>query len=97
MTEITCPACSHAFKMEARSIIPDEQRLSLEITTETGYLCAKTLAGVISEFDKLNKAIAKDAGCKVETMIENFVRNGNALRIDFVILRASEGKNEGVK
>jgi hypothetical protein len=30
-------------------------------------------------------------------MIENFVRNGNALRIDFVILRASEGKNEGVK
>lgn len=94
MSEVTCPHCQCAFNVEPRIIIPEEQRLSVEMTMENEHFSAKTLGGVISSIDKLMKSVAKDAGGKVEMMVEGLQKDGKTLRLDFVIVEASVNRGE---
>lgn len=93
MTEVTCPHCSKNFNLEARIVIPDEQRLSMEITSEGEHFSAKTLGGIVTEMDQLMKAVARDAGGKVETMVEGLSKTGSTIRLEFVIISNAVGKS----
>lgn len=92
MTDVTCTNCKHTFNVEPLITVPDEQRMSIEITAEGEYFSAKSFGGIVVETAKLMSAVAKEVGCKVETMIESITKEGNKLQVGFVIIRTASGK-----
>ncbi len=80
-----CPHCQKPISLAHVAIVPVKQILTMKLTSERGQFSAATIGGVILEFDKLLKAVAKDAGGKVHTFIDSIERTEKDLSIGFLI------------
>ena len=82
-----CPHCKQEVEFDVVAALPDETSLFFQIDVASGQMIqAQTLTGIISQFDKMQKAIGREFGVKTTTLIESLnTENGNH-RIGFRIL-----------
>jgi hypothetical protein len=80
-----CPNC--ASDIAAGAIVPDSQRFAIHLTSEMDMFSAATIGGVISNTDELLKAIAEQAGYKVEVFVESLELKPREITVELVILR----------
>lgn len=83
--QMICPNCNKEIHLSYVATVPEKQVLHMKLTSSTGAWSAKTVGGVIIEFDKLLKAVAKDVGGKVHVFIESIERGEKDLDIGFLI------------
>lgn len=87
--KIKCPSCEHGFNVELKALVPESQRLVMELTKGDGceFFDAKTISGVIAETAKLLRATAREVGYPVEVFVSEMGVDPAKARIEFLIVR----------
>lgn len=80
-----CPHCGETFVVSRVAGLPERQVLHMRLESESGSFSAKTIGGVITEFDKLLKAVARDVGGKVHVFIDSVERTEKTIDFGFLI------------
>lgn len=57
---VKCLHCEQSFPVALAASVPDEQRMSIEISHESPFISARTLGEVMSNMNDLLIAVAKD-------------------------------------
>jgi hypothetical protein len=96
---VTCPSCGETLHADIVAELAEEVDLTFVMQIAHGQMIqAKTLAGVVDSFDKMQKAIGKEVGCKTTTLIKALETEGDELRITFRICNiASAGEADRPK
>ena len=87
-----CPHCEREIHVTAYAMIPEEQRITLELTRKEGLFSADTIAGVLENFDKAMKCTARDIGGKVCVFISDVRCSEQSMSIDFVVAEVRKTK-----
>lgn len=59
MPNIICPECNHEFGVSFFANIPKSQTMTVQIEYEGEMLAPSTIAGILTNFSRLNKESAK--------------------------------------
>jgi len=103
-SRVTCPGCGANIAKEWAAVLPDETDLTFVMEVAEGQMIqAQTLGGVVTQFDKMQKAIGREAGAKTTTLIKSLGMDENGtISITFRICnvaqktrRDSDGSPEG--
>lgn len=83
--EMICPNCGKEIHLAHVARIPERQVLHMKLTSKTGAWSAQTIGALITNFDELLKAVAKDVGGQVHVFIDTIERTEKDLDIGFLI------------
>lgn len=84
-SNVSCPSCGASFAVEAIALVPQSQKMKVTLHSESQFIAAKSLGGVITANAALLKAVARDIGTKVEVFVCGIERRDNAIEIEFLI------------
>ena len=83
---VKCPSCSHEFQVVAMAMVPDSQRMSMELTRDdTGPWSVKTLGETLLGYEKLMRSVAKDLDTRLVVMVETIHMTEATVRFDFIL------------
>jgi len=82
-----CPNCH--VNLSTAVTVPNEQRFSLRLKSESEMFSLSTIGGVLQNTDELLKAVAEDAGFKAHIMIEAIDYKPHEIKVDLIILRVA--------
>lgn len=85
--QVVCPNCGTELWGEFEAQLPEATDLTLVIQVAEGQMIqAKTLSGVVKEFDAMQRAIGKELGAKTTTLIKSLTTSdAGAISITFRI------------
>ena len=89
----TCPSCSTEHDVSMKSMVPDEQRITLELKRADHELFdATTIGGVIVQTEKLLTATAKSIGENVTVFVSGLRLEPGSASIDLIVANAPKKK-----
>lgn len=83
--EMKCPHCDASIHFSYTAQIPKRQVLTMTLTSESGNFSAQTLGAVVTNFDKLLKAVARDVGGQVHNFIDSLELKEKSVKVGFLI------------
>jgi len=90
--KVICPKCKNELVLTAEAI--ENEMLVFAIKYEGEFLQAKTVGGLITNTDKLLKAIARESGNKVMVAFGGFESKEKELDIKFLVTNLSNKKGQ---
>lgn len=86
------PGCGAELRLDVTAAFKDTT-VTMTLKLESGHMLqGRSLGGMLSNFDKLMAATARDMGGHVQTLVKDIRVNVDEIAVDFLI--ASTGKRE---
>lgn len=92
MKPIKCPKCESEFQVSLDAVVPKEQTITMELRLSSNVISAKAAGQTILNFEKLQRAIAKDIGANLHVFIKAINLTEKVLTIQFFL--TTVGKSE---
>jgi len=90
VNDVICPNCNQKHSISIESSIPDEQKISIAITSKSPFIDADVVGKTIINTAKLLKAVAKEIGGKVSVFIQNITVVENEVKIEFIVAKVKK-------
>ena len=88
--KIKCPHCNKEHGIELRTGIPNEQKMSVTITSESEYIAADAIGGLLTNMTKVLQAVAKNIAGKVGVFVYDITVAKKKVRIDLFVMSAKK-------
>jgi hypothetical protein len=90
---VKCPKCSSEFHVALNSAVPDEQRMTIRLNSESPFIPAEVVGQAIAGQVKVLRSVAKTHGVMVSIFVTQMVCVPGSVEIEFTII-AKERKPE---
>lgn len=81
---VKCPQCGHEFNVSISAHVPNEQRFSMSIESESPLLSARAVGEKLAAIDRVMSSVAKEIGGKIAVMIEKIEYEPHKLVVGFL-------------
>lgn len=82
-----CPSCNHDYEVEAGTVVPESQTLTLSLGYDSELICARSLGKAILSMEQIQRSVAKEIGFNVTVFIKAIVTEPKKLTVEFVIAK----------
>ena len=89
-TKVICPYCKKEYNTLVEACVPDEQKISITIKTESENISADTLGSFLVNMTKVYKAVAKDLGTKIVVFVKDIQMKPSQTTIDLYLVGAKK-------
>ena len=96
-TTIECPECNSEIHLEVVATVPDEQAITLTFESDTGFISADVLGGMLTNASATLSAVADSIGTPVVVQVSRCEVDAGIATVEFRVVAIHDDHIDGVE